>query len=141
MASVHVFPKSPSLPPSLQPTIRFASPTSFQTSSFLPYRLRRHRLILNSSSPVTATPVAASLKVCILYTSLFRRRLLSAFHIFQFSLFIFSLLVQETLGSVRKTWSDFTSMNYWVVRDYYRLVKSVNDFELQIQSLTDEQVH
>lgn len=31
-------------------------------------------------------------------------------------------------------------MNYWVVRDYYRLVNSVNAFEPQIQALSDEQL-
>jgi preprotein translocase subunit SecA len=31
-------------------------------------------------------------------------------------------------------------MNYWVVRDYYRLVESVNSLEPQIQSLSDEQL-
>nr|XP_048332569.1 protein translocase subunit SECA2, chloroplastic isoform X3 [Ziziphus jujuba var. spinosa] len=49
-------------------------------------------------------------------------------------------LVKEYLGGLRKTWSDLTSLNYWVVRDYYRLVNSVNAFEPQIQSLTDEQL-
>ncbi|KAG6577169.1 Protein translocase subunit SECA2, chloroplastic, partial [Cucurbita argyrosperma subsp. sororia] len=48
--------------------------------------------------------------------------------------------LKETLGSVGKTWSDLTSMNYWVVRDYYRLVNSVNEFEPQMQSLADEQL-
>ncbi|XP_023552713.1 protein translocase subunit SECA2, chloroplastic [Cucurbita pepo subsp. pepo] len=48
--------------------------------------------------------------------------------------------LKDTLGSVGKTWSDLTSMNYWVVRDYYRLVNSVNDFEPQMQSLADEQL-
>jgi len=31
-------------------------------------------------------------------------------------------------------------LNYWVVRDYYRLVNSVNAFEPQIQALSDEQL-
>lgn len=66
---------------------------------------------------------------------------LAAILLFESLLCILMLLVQETLGSVRKTWSDLTSMNYWVVRDYYRLVDSVNDFEPQMQSLTDEEVH
>ncbi|KAJ7959174.1 Protein translocase subunit SecA [Quillaja saponaria] len=48
--------------------------------------------------------------------------------------------VKENLGRVRKTLSDFTSLNYWVVRDYYRLVDSVNAFEPQIQKLSDEQL-
>lgn len=49
-------------------------------------------------------------------------------------------LFQESVGRLKKTINDFTSMNYWVVRDYYRLVDSVNAFELQIQKLSDEQV-
>lgn len=49
-------------------------------------------------------------------------------------------LAQENLGGLTKTWSDFTSLNYWVVRDYYRLVKSVNALEPQIQRLSNEQV-
>lgn len=49
-------------------------------------------------------------------------------------------LIQENLGRITKSWSDFTSLNYWVVRDYYRLVNSVNALELQIQRLSDEQV-
>lgn len=44
------------------------------------------------------------------------------------------------MGVITKTWSNVTSLNYWVVRDYYRLVKSVNALEPQIQRLTDEQV-
>ncbi|XP_030501630.2 protein translocase subunit SECA2, chloroplastic isoform X2 [Cannabis sativa] len=48
--------------------------------------------------------------------------------------------LKENLGSLTKTWSDVTSLNYWVVRDYYRLVKSVNALEPQIQRLTDEQL-
>lgn len=41
---------------------------------------------------------------------------------------------------VRKPLVDFTSLNYWVVRDYYRLVEAVNAIEPQIKSLSDEQV-
>ncbi|KAJ4700751.1 Protein translocase subunit SecA [Melia azedarach] len=48
--------------------------------------------------------------------------------------------VKENLGRVRKTLSDFTSLNYWVVRDYYRLVDAVNGLEPQIQGLSDEQL-
>ncbi|KAA8528155.1 hypothetical protein F0562_035594 [Nyssa sinensis] len=46
----------------------------------------------------------------------------------------------QNLGRITKTWSDLTSLNYWVVRDYYRLVKSVNAFEPQIQRFSDEQL-
>ncbi|KAL2638289.1 hypothetical protein AAZV13_06G107300 [Glycine max] len=48
--------------------------------------------------------------------------------------------VKENLGRVQKSLADFTSLNYWVVRDYYRLVNSVNAFEPQIQTLSDEQL-
>ncbi|KAK7812560.1 putative disease resistance protein, partial [Quercus suber] len=46
----------------------------------------------------------------------------------------------DHLGRVTKTWSDLTSLNHWVVRDYYRLVNSVNALEPKIQSLSDEQL-
>lgn len=49
-------------------------------------------------------------------------------------------LFQENVGRLKKAINDFTSMNQWVVRDYYRLVNSVNEFEPLIQGLSDEQV-
>ncbi|XP_071712164.1 protein translocase subunit SECA2, chloroplastic [Rutidosis leptorrhynchoides] len=48
--------------------------------------------------------------------------------------------LKENIGYVTKTWGDFTSLNYWVVRDYYRLVDFVNSFESRIQKLSDEQL-
>ncbi|XP_057998529.1 protein translocase subunit SECA2, chloroplastic-like isoform X2 [Hevea brasiliensis] len=48
--------------------------------------------------------------------------------------------LKENLGNLRKRATDFTSLNYWVVRDYYRLVESVNAIEPQIQKLSDEQL-
>ncbi|KAK9270302.1 hypothetical protein L1049_025880 [Liquidambar formosana] len=48
--------------------------------------------------------------------------------------------LKESLGRVTKSWSDITSLNNWVVRDYYRLVNSVNAFEPLIQELSDEQL-
>lgn len=51
-----------------------------------------------------------------------------------------SLKLQENLGHLKKNWRDLTGLNYWVVQDYYRLVHSVNSFEPQISSLTDEQL-
>ncbi|XP_057994709.1 protein translocase subunit SECA2, chloroplastic-like isoform X1 [Hevea brasiliensis] len=48
--------------------------------------------------------------------------------------------LKENLGNLRKRATDFTSLNYWVVRDYYRLVESVNAVEPQIQKLSDEQL-
>ncbi|CAA0812439.1 Protein translocase subunit SECA2- chloroplastic [Striga hermonthica] len=40
----------------------------------------------------------------------------------------------------KKSWTELTSLNHWVVRDYYRLVKSVNELEPYIQKLSDEQL-
>ncbi|XP_078156909.1 preprotein translocase SecA family protein isoform X2 [Carex rostrata] len=37
-------------------------------------------------------------------------------------------------------WKDVLNLNSWVVRDYYRLVSSVNSLEPQIQRLSDEQL-
>ncbi|GKU98466.1 hypothetical protein SLEP1_g11471 [Rubroshorea leprosula] len=51
-----------------------------------------------------------------------------------------SASLTDNLVRFRKSLSDFTSLNYWVVRDYYRLVDSVNALEPQIQRLSDEQL-
>ncbi|KAL5559677.1 hypothetical protein UlMin_035888 [Ulmus minor] len=51
-----------------------------------------------------------------------------------------SASLKENLGNITKNWRDVTSLNYWVVRDYYRLVNSVNAFEPQIRRLTDGQL-
>ncbi|XP_011074819.1 protein translocase subunit SECA2, chloroplastic isoform X1 [Sesamum indicum] len=48
--------------------------------------------------------------------------------------------LKEKIGGIRKTWSDLSSLNYWVVKDYYRLVSSVNSLEPHIQKLSDEQL-
>ncbi|PPS03410.1 hypothetical protein GOBAR_AA17250 [Gossypium barbadense] len=48
--------------------------------------------------------------------------------------------LKEKVGCFKKTLSDFTGLNYWVVRDYYRLVDSVNALEPEIQRLSDEQL-
>ncbi|XP_047334402.1 protein translocase subunit SECA2, chloroplastic [Impatiens glandulifera] len=48
--------------------------------------------------------------------------------------------LKEDVGRVTKTFSDITSLNYWVVRDYYRLVSSVNVLEPGIQQLSDEEL-
>ncbi|KAG7943218.1 hypothetical protein I3843_15G027500 [Carya illinoinensis] len=48
--------------------------------------------------------------------------------------------VKEHLGRLSKTWSDVMSLNHWVVRDYDRLVKSVNVLEPEIKRLSDEQL-
>uniref|UniRef100_A0A3Q7INA3 chloroplast protein-transporting ATPase n=1 Tax=Solanum lycopersicum TaxID=4081 RepID=A0A3Q7INA3_SOLLC len=51
-----------------------------------------------------------------------------------------SASLMETANEVRKSWSGFSSLNNWVVKDYYRLVNSVNSMEPQIQNLSDEQL-
>ncbi|KAF8404056.1 hypothetical protein HHK36_008933 [Tetracentron sinense] len=48
--------------------------------------------------------------------------------------------LKENLGHLKRNWTDFTSLNYWVVRDYYRLSNSVNALEPHIQRLSDEQL-
>ncbi|KEH35340.1 preprotein translocase subunit SecA [Medicago truncatula] len=48
--------------------------------------------------------------------------------------------IKENLGRIHKTFTDFTSLNHWVVSDYFRLVDSVNAFEPRIQALSDEQL-
>ncbi|KAK4433717.1 protein translocase subunit SECA2, chloroplastic [Sesamum alatum] len=52
----------------------------------------------------------------------------------------FSLSLKEKIGGLRKTWSDLSSLNYWVVKDYHRLVSYVNALEPYIQKLSDEQL-
>ncbi|XP_042049198.1 protein translocase subunit SECA2, chloroplastic-like isoform X1 [Salvia splendens] len=48
--------------------------------------------------------------------------------------------LQEKIGAIQKTWNELRSLNHWVVRDYYRLVNSVNGLEPHIQKLSDEQL-
>ncbi|XP_056161097.1 protein translocase subunit SECA2, chloroplastic isoform X2 [Syzygium oleosum] len=48
--------------------------------------------------------------------------------------------VKENNGRVARAWRDFASLNYWVVRDYYRLVDAVSSLEPQMQRLTDDQL-
>ncbi|TYI39972.1 hypothetical protein ES332_A02G131700v1 [Gossypium tomentosum] len=48
--------------------------------------------------------------------------------------------LKEKVGCFKKTLSDFTGLNYWVVRDYCRLVDSVTALEPEIQRLSDEQL-
>lgn len=48
---------------------------------------------------------------------------------------------KEKLGYLQGIkWSDLWSLNSWVVRDYYRLVSSVNALEPQLRRLSDEQL-
>ncbi|KAL8459453.1 hypothetical protein ACS0TY_035959 [Phlomoides rotata] len=51
-----------------------------------------------------------------------------------------SSTLKEQIGGIKKSWSDLSSLNYWVVKDYYRLVNSVNVLEPRIQELSDEQL-
>lgn len=55
-----------------------------------------------------------------------------------FSSPVISASLKEKIGKIKRKWVDLTSMNYWVVRDYYRLVDSVNSLEPQIQALSGE---
>lgn len=48
--------------------------------------------------------------------------------------------LKENLGGLKKRVTDFTSLNYWIVKDYYRLVESVNALESKIQKLSDDQL-
>ncbi|KAL3641737.1 Protein translocase subunit SA2, chloroplastic [Castilleja foliolosa] len=48
--------------------------------------------------------------------------------------------LKEKIGGIKKTWTDVSSLNYWVVKDYYRLVKYVNELEPHFQKLSDEQL-
>ncbi|KAL5100415.1 hypothetical protein RYX36_004742 [Vicia faba] len=41
----------------------------------------------------------------------------------------------ENLDRVRKTFSDFTSLNHWVVKEYFRLVDSINASTLSNEQL------
>ncbi|KAB5568555.1 hypothetical protein DKX38_002348 [Salix brachista] len=47
---------------------------------------------------------------------------------------------KENVGILKKRVTDFTSLNYWIVKDYYRLVESVNALESKIQKLSDDQL-
>nr|GLL47896.1 protein translocase subunit SECA2, chloroplastic [Ipomoea trifida] len=48
--------------------------------------------------------------------------------------------LKEKIDGLNKTWSNITSLNHWVVREYGRLVNSVNVLEPQFQKLSDEQL-
>ncbi|CAJ2667697.1 unnamed protein product [Trifolium pratense] len=54
--------------------------------------------------------------------------------------FVATASIKENLGRIHKTFTDFTSLNHWVVNDYFRLVNSVNAFERRIQALSDDQL-
>ncbi|KAL5101158.1 hypothetical protein RYX36_005485, partial [Vicia faba] len=48
--------------------------------------------------------------------------------------------IKEKLSLIHKTFTDFTSLNHWVVNDYFCLVDSVNAFEPRIHALSNEQL-
>ncbi|KAK4801812.1 hypothetical protein SAY86_000015 [Trapa natans] len=48
--------------------------------------------------------------------------------------------VKENWNGLTRAWSDLTTLNYWVVKDYRRLVDSVNLLESRVQKLSDEQL-
>ncbi|KAL7086182.1 hypothetical protein ACP275_14G323700 [Erythranthe tilingii] len=58
----------------------------------------------------------------------------------RFTLSPISSSLTEKIGGIKKTWTDLSSLNYWVVKDYYRLVNSVNVLERSIEKLSDEQL-
>eukprot|EP00249_Psilotum_nudum_P015907 c25575_g1_i1 orf=594-3800(-) len=47
----------------------------------------------------------------------------------------------EPFREIKSNWQRFTNLNYWVVRDYYRLVKAVNAFEPVMRRLSNTQLH
>ncbi|KAH6785796.1 hypothetical protein C2S51_038251 [Perilla frutescens var. frutescens] len=48
--------------------------------------------------------------------------------------------LKEKVGGIMKTWNELSSLNHWVVKDYYRLVNSVKALEPYIENLSDEQL-
>ncbi|CAK9160348.1 unnamed protein product [Ilex paraguariensis] len=101
---------------------------------------------VNSSFPLTTPrlhPVQRTTFICPIPSSSVPPRLSSCrlrLRIRRSTLTHVTASVKENVGRLTKSWSDFTSLNYWVVKDYYRLVNSVNAFEPQIQILPDEQL-
>ncbi|CAI0607663.1 unnamed protein product [Linum tenue] len=83
------------------------------------------------SSPISITPFSTASFGSS--THLFHRPRVSSGTIARASL-------KEKLGELRDRVADVTSLNQWVVKDYYRLVESVNGFEPRIQKLSDEQL-
>ncbi|KAL2467769.1 Protein translocase subunit SECA2 [Forsythia ovata] len=103
--------------------------TSSLSTFLLPitqFHHRRQRTTLLCTKPSTFTPLAFPPP-----SGLLRRR---------FSPSPISASLKEKIGGIKKTWSDVSSLNYWVVKDYYRLVKSVNALEPRLQKLSDEQL-
>ncbi|KAL5993121.1 hypothetical protein ACLOJK_014042 [Asimina triloba] len=100
--------------------------------SFPSFALRSSRIICTRKT----LPVTASLKVYSLSDSFF----LSSHQIACFSSSFVFPPCQESVVHFKKNWRDFTNLNYWVVRDYYRLVDAVNSLEPHIVKLSDEQL-
>ncbi|KVH88510.1 Protein translocase subunit SecA, partial [Cynara cardunculus var. scolymus] len=121
------------LPPPPVPLCACASGCVRRSSSRFTNHARRHgAAVRNCSLPLSRVPTGGSLPTGDAATATADRpcdRPSAA-----------ALSAPENLGLVTKTWGDFTSLNYWVVRDYYRLVEYVNSFESRIQKLSDEQL-
>lgn len=105
-----------------------ASSSAISNPSFFTVTTKRHQ----SSSPPFSFFCTRPANPFPLLSFCSRRR--------RFTPILIKASLKENLGRVTKTWGDFTSLNYWVVRDYYRLVEFVNSFEPRIQKLSDEQL-
>ncbi|PWA96622.1 preprotein translocase SecA family protein [Artemisia annua] len=105
--------------------------TSLSNHTLFTSNTHKHHHSQPSSHPSTfffCTLPTTSFPIISLHTHTQRRR------------FTVTASLKENLGVVTKTWGNFTSLNYWVVRDYYRLVEFVNSFEPKIQKLSDDQL-
>lgn len=91
---------------------------------------RRHFTGLTITRPIFTLPCSPSTSgsFSVRQRSIYRPRSIPA------------AFLKEGVGQIHKKWSDLTSLNYWVVRDYYRLVNSVSALEPRIQSLSDDQL-
>ncbi|KAL4587260.1 hypothetical protein LXL04_000128 [Taraxacum kok-saghyz] len=105
-----------------------ASSSAISNPTFFTVTTKRHR---SSSPPSNFFSIPRTTSFPVLSFRSRRRRT---------NTILIKASLKENLGRVTKTWGDFTSLNYWVVRDYYRLVVFVNSFEPQIQKLSDEQL-
>ncbi|CAL1412527.1 unnamed protein product [Linum trigynum] len=109
-----------------------ASPALFNPSFLLPPKPPREApSSFLYSRPISITPFSTASFGSS--THLFHRPRVSSGTIARASL-------KEKLGELRDKVADVTSLNQWVVKDYYRLVESVNGFEPRIQKLSDEQL-
>lgn len=112
---------------STSPFLSLLSPSCISTSSHRRFYLPPPRIL---PAAAFSTP-PLSLSLTRLVTARRRRRV---------KVSPISSSIKEDFGKVTKVWSDVTSLNYWVVRDYYWLVSSINSLEPHIQRLSDEQL-